>query len=146
MARIGYDFQQFYTEKNKMRVPDGVHCTIPNCQNFLTKQQRKYCSQKCYSNWYDSLNIRSWEATRNAAIKRDGKCMDCGVTSFKFDIDKNRNCFEVHHIVSIVDGGDEFDIENCITLCSDCHIKRHSEKSNRVNMKISKNVSLDTFS
>ena len=146
MPRIGYDFQQFYTEKNKMRVPDGVHCVIPNCQNFLANRQRKYCSQKCYSDWYDSLNIRSWEVTRNAAIKRDGKCMDCGTTTFEWNANKTRNGFEVHHIVSIANGGDEFDIENCITLCSDCHINRHSKELNRVNMKISKNVSLDMFS
>ena len=95
---------------------------------------------------YDSLNIRSWEATRNAAIKRDEKCMDCGTTTFKWNVNKTRNGFEVHHINHIADGGDEFDIENCITLCSDCHIKRHNKESNRVNMKVSKNMSLDVFS
>lgn len=141
MSRIGYDFTRFYEEKAKLRAPDGIHCIIPGCHNLLTSRQQKYCSQECYSNWYMSLNIDSWERVRADVIKRDGRCMERGVTSFISDINKPRNCFEVHHIISISEGGDEFDIDNCITFCSDCHIQKHS----KIMRAMSQNKSLDDW-
>ena len=132
MARVGFDFEQFYREKNKMRAPDGIHCVIPNCQNLLRKNQRKYCSHKCHYEWFIA-NVNSWDITRDQAIKRDGKCMDCGC--------EHPGRFEVHHILPIYEGGNEFDVSNCITLCMKCHKKRHS----RVGKRMRKNKSLDTF-
>jgi hypothetical protein len=36
---------------------------------------------------------------------------------------------EVHHIIPISDGGDEFDLNNLVTLCFDCHhLGRHGSK------------------
>lgn len=37
---------------------------------------------------------------------------------------------EVHHIIPISEGGPEFDLENLITLCFDCHhLGRHGSKA-----------------
>jgi len=37
---------------------------------------------------------------------------------------------EVHHIRLISEGGNEFDLANCITLCKECHKKKHSREQN----------------
>jgi len=42
-----------------------------------------------------------------------------------FDVD-----LEVHHIIPISEGGPEFDLDNLITLCFDCHhLGRHGSKA-----------------
>lgn len=138
MPRIGYDFETFYQEKSKHKKPDGIHCVIPGCCNFLKPRQKKYCYDKCYWLWHTGLDIRNWEQTRAAVIKRDGKCMDCGITEDKIEYDgsSERIGFEVHHLVRIADGGDEFDMDNCITLCVDCHIERHRKRYHKDNKSI----------
>jgi len=35
---------------------------------------------------------------------------------------------EVHHIIPIHKGGDEWDEDNCITHCDKCHKKKHKKK------------------
>ncbi len=51
---------------------------------------------------------------------------------------------EVHHKIPISEGGPEFDMENCITLCHDCHVGPNGRHSR--NSKISRaHVTLDKF-
>jgi hypothetical protein len=50
-------------------------------------------------------------------LKRDeGKCQDCGKLTRI-----------VHHKTPIKDKGDVLDPENLVSLCNDCHKKRHAE-------------------
>ena len=119
MSRIIYDFKKFYEEKSKLPKPDGIHCII--CGKKLSKRKRKYCSEECYNNWLKKINIPYWNKTREFVIERDNyTCQKCG----------SKNNLHVHHIISIKDGGDEFDIDNCITLCEDCHKYEHSKIKN----------------
>lgn len=143
MVRIGYDFEQFYKEKGKLPVPDGLHCIICGIKFEKPDKRKSYCTKECYQEWCNSLNIGNWETTRRQVLIRDGKCIDCGVTEsqIEYNMDRDRNGFEVHHIVPISEGGNEFDINNCITLCVDCHIKRH----NNIGKAMKKHYPLDKF-
>lgn len=132
MTRIGYDSAQFYAEKSKLPAPDGVHCVICGAVFEKPDTRRRYCSPGCYNDWYESLHIRDWAAVRAFVIERDGRCMRCGVTCITY---------EVHHIVPISEGGYEFDPDNCITMCEQCHKMKHSTLGN----KIRKNRSLEEF-
>lgn len=40
----------------------------------------------------------------------------------------NDEGLEVHHVNPIHCGGEEFDENNCITLCTDCHKKKHRHR------------------
>ena len=116
--RLYYDNSIYYKEKAKLPKPDGKHCII--CGGNLPKGKRKYCSKKCFNNWYVGLAIRDWNLVRSRVLKRDNyTCQDCNL------YDPDRYKIEVHHIIPIKDGGDEFDEDNCVTLCKECHLKRH---------------------
>ena len=111
------DYSKFYEARKKLPKPDGIHCII--CGKKLPKYKRKYCSNKCFNNWIRLL-ILDWNTIRERVLKRDNyTCQDCGL----YDPDKYH--LQVHHIVPIKDGGDEFDENNCVTLCKECHLKRH---------------------
>lgn len=49
---------------------------------------------------------------------------------------------DVHHIQPISEGGQEFDESNCVTLCHECHKKRHSTAANAAR----KHKTLEMFS
>ena len=56
---------------------------------------------------------RRWQVLRRAALDRDGwRCRNCG----------KAGVLEVDHILRIEDGGAEYDLDNCQTLCRSCHI------------------------
>ena len=114
--RIYYDNSKYYKEKAKLPNPDGKHCII--CGSKLQKGRRKYCSEKC-SNWWIEFGVLDWKVIREKVLKRDNyTCQDCG----------KKDNLEVHHIKPIKDGGEEFDEDNCVTLCggkNGCHSKRH---------------------
>ena len=128
MARVGYDSTRYHEERLKLPTPDGIHCIIPGCHNFLEPRQRKYCSNECFSRWYDPL-VKDWARVRAEVIKRDGGCVDCGITAAEHNISNARWGFEVHHLKMVSEGGDEFDPDNCVTLCVACHKVRHSKRS-----------------
>jgi 5-methylcytosine-specific restriction endonuclease McrA len=56
-----------------------------------------------------------WQKVRALASQRDGdRCLRCGSTTE----------LQVHHIVSLANGGPEFDLTNLETVCSRCHRER----------------------
>ena len=60
---------------------------------------------------------RRWLVVRRAALDRDGwRCVRC----LKLGV------LEVDHIVRIEDGGPEYDLANCQTLCRSCHVSKTS--------------------
>ena len=108
-------------QKAKLPKPDGKHCVV--CGKVLPKYKRKFCSDDCILKWRATILVKSWDDVRAFVMKRDNlTCQDCGR---KEDINDPQTWLEVHHIVPIQDGGDEFDPENCITLCHRCHVARH---------------------
>lgn len=128
MSRIIFDYEKYFEAKNKLPKPDGKHCVI--CGELLPPRKRKYCSTECYSNWYKSLNV-SWESARHQALQRDKVCQNCGHDGREYR--KNGvliyNYLEVHHIKPISQGGAEFDLDNLMTLCEECHKIMHGKGS-----------------
>ena len=60
---------------------------------------------------------RRWQVVRRAALDRDGwRCRACG----------KAGVLEVDHVVRIEDGGSEYDLANCQTLCRSCHVSKTS--------------------
>ena len=87
------------------------------CGELLTGRQRKFC-RDWHGNEYRyqtrDYMIVNWGSFREYVLKRDDyKCV-CG-----------SKAEEVHHIVPIYKGGEEFDIDNCISLCHGCHMEEH---------------------
>ena len=58
-----------------------------------------------------------WYAFRNYILKRDDfKCLACG----------NKSALHIHHIVPVSENPNlMYDEDNCLTLCSKCHRKKH---------------------
>jgi hypothetical protein len=121
MSRVFYDSSKYYEEKAKLQKADGIHCIV--CGKLFERpdKRKSYCSQKCFSNWYYSIGVKSWPEIRDQVIKRDGKCVKCGIIG----------PFEVHHVKPICEGGEEFNPDNCITLCYDCHKEMHNINGNK---------------
>ena len=72
----------------------------------------------------------AWKKARKAALVRDGgMCQDC-MARFRAGYGKKpRRADMVHHILSRETRPDlELCLENLISLCSECHNKRHPEK------------------
>ena len=116
-----YDNSEYYKALKKLPPPDGKHCVI--CGGKLPLHKRKYCSDECFNRWYETLDIKDWNKVREIVLKRDNyTCQDCGI---KRDINNPSTYTEVHHIIPIEHGGEEFDPDNCITLCHKCHMVRH---------------------
>jgi hypothetical protein len=121
--------------------------------SVLKKGSGKYCSSNCYSKWQSINKVGSksprWMGGRTSILKRFRnssayaawrslvfdrdryRCIDCGATGY----------LESHHIIpvsKIVKGLGSvikynalrkcsllLDVNNGITLCRNCHIKRH---------------------
>jgi len=133
MVRDNEANKKYYEALKKLPTPDGEHCII--CGKTFKKKdrRRKYCSDECYTKWYESLGMGYWNTTRAEVLKRDKyTCQRCGWTFVpKENVESyyqyTYSSLEVHHIIPIKDGGVEFDKKNCITLCHKCHMKTHRE-------------------
>jgi 5-methylcytosine-specific restriction endonuclease McrA len=105
-----------------------------------------FCSRKCYGKWRSgnlsrenspnwkggyTLNYggSNWKSQRKKARERDGNtCRDCGITQ-----QKHGYKLDVHHIVSysqFSDLNEANSLDNLVTLCRLCHVKRHNVKEN----------------
>lgn len=105
MTRKYYDNSKYYEIKAKLPKSDGIHCII--CGGQLQKGRRKYCSEKC-ANWWMEMGVLDWNRIREKVLERDNyTCQDCG----------KKEKLEVHHILPIKAGGEEFDEDNCVSLC-----------------------------
>ena len=80
---------------------------------------------------------KEWKRIRAMALQRDcGMCRDC------MDRMKSETGFRphratmVHHIIPRSERPDlELDLDNLISLCPDCHEKRHPEKRSKIKRK-----------
>ena len=106
----------------------GKLFTCTNCNksfylppNLIKKrnQERKYCSQKCFSEHYQSKALERQmpgSYRRNAWKIYEKKCYDCGI--------KDERIIVIHHIDGNRKNGK---IENLIPVCHNCHCIRHIE-------------------
>lgn len=97
------------------------------CGLELPPKRRKYCCNthgieyKIATRKYD---IVAWSEIREEAFRRDNwTCQDCH-TQFP----EHSEVLEGHHIVPIFAGGAEFDLDNVVTLCCQCHAKRRGKE------------------
>lgn len=52
------------------------------------------------------------------ALERDGhRCRECG----------KAGVLEVHHVESLEDGGEPYEVGNLLTLCRGCHMAAHGK-------------------
>jgi hypothetical protein len=102
------------------------------------------CNSVCESTFI-KRSIISWFALRLKVIKRDDyTCQDCGFVAPKIGNYQMEDGLEVHHIHPIKDGGDEFDEDNCVTLCHDCHVGSRGRHS-RATRIARKHICLERF-
>lgn len=83
-----------------------------NCDNFVMKGRRHYCSKECM----DEFNRNnSWYFVRKEVLRRDN--YRCGICKKRF----RKKFLDVDHIIPVRMGGKFFDKPNLRTLCKDCH-------------------------
>ena len=71
------------------------------------------------SQFYARLDPRKWARARQAAFERDGhRCTKCG----------SAGALEAHHVKRLEDGGSEYDLDNILTRCRDCHVREHNPR------------------
>lgn len=80
------------------------------------------------SNYIRLINSRRWRAVRGKKLMSQTLCEDCESEG------KVRLASEVHHIVPVESRGSLTDMENAafdpnnlVSLCRDCHKRRHRE-------------------
>ncbi len=96
-------------------------CLVPTCNDIRQKYKtsnrtRNYCKEHDFG---DMRVFTNWASLRNKVLRRDhNKCVKCG-TKEKFEFGTINLIAD--HIIPIALGGDEWDINNIQTLCSDCN-------------------------
>lgn len=136
-VKIGFTKALFLTKTGDLRhsdPPNRLMCCNANCVELFLKK-----------------TLKNWAELRRKAFRRDGYvCQDCGngpAWPFYWETWKkepklkwyypdgyeneswNNVKLEAHHIIAVKDGGPEFDLDNLITLCFDCHhLGRHGAK------------------
>jgi hypothetical protein len=110
---------------------------------YAEQTETHFCSTDCQGHWY-SENIRgenhplwkedvvstygpNWNSQRRCALQRDNhECQDCGL-SREQHYEQYGTDLEVHHITPIrtfEDTEDANELENLVTLCTECHMSR----------------------
>lgn len=88
------------------------------CGKHLKRAGQRYCGSKCQME-YDSHYL--WSYARNNALRKQGKCSDCGST----------DNLMVHHVIPVRGTGYGYNPlhvpSNLMVLCPSCHGKRHAE-------------------
>ncbi len=107
----------------KRRAKENRACAF--CQASLSDLRRRYCSTSHRHKFWQKYQFYvAWRTVRNRALRRDRwLCVECMKKG------KLVRAKEVHHVVEIVDGGDEFDVNNTQSLCHNCHQRK--TKQNR---------------
>ncbi|MBR2664833.1 MAG: HNH endonuclease [Clostridia bacterium] len=72
----------------------------------------------------------AWKRARAAALRRDqGMCRDCMDRFLAGYGVKPRRAELVHHVIPLEERPDlALDLDNLLSLCSECHNRRHPEK------------------
>jgi 5-methylcytosine-specific restriction endonuclease McrA len=84
----------------------GVRNRCGDCGRALDRQMSKPKRAR------RTRNSAAWQKARAAARERDGqRCTNCG----------SAQDLEVHQIVPLSKGGEQFALSNLTTLCRDCH-------------------------
>ena len=126
----------------KERIEKGL---CPSCEKPKSEWKRRTdwtcCSTDCTEiYWRDLVLYNGWSDLREKVFKRDNhRCFMCGSDGWDKDV-----FLIADHIIPIALGGDEWDIDNIQTLCSECDkIKTAADiKKIAVARRVDKNNSL----
>ena len=83
-----------------------------NCENFVSKTRRHYCSEKCMEEFNRN---NSWFWIRKDVLRRDR--YTCSICKKRL----RKRFLDVDHIIPVKMGGQLFDKNNLRTLCKECH-------------------------
>lgn len=124
------------------KVPEYVepkHCKW--CGQPLSGRRTSFCSNEC-SKKFNRLTV--WQRGRNAyslrILYRDNfTCQDCGEfhafkNEFGIFVPIDDGKLNVHHIVPVSEGGGD-EPSNLVTLCVNCHLRRHGKEKHELREK-----------
>ena len=86
------------------------------CGMPIHDKRKIFCDSRCRRGFNRKYRffVITWRQVRYRAFRRDKwACVKCG-----------RRAREVDHIVPLAEGGNEFDINNCQSLCRACHLQK----------------------
>jgi hypothetical protein len=158
--KIGFSKYLILTKKGDLRgepMPNKLLVCNSACEELFLKR-----------------TLKNWHELRIKAFKRDNfVCQDCGrgpawpfnwlswknppELKWYYPLDANEHdiVLEAHHTKPISEGGPEFDLDNLVTLCFECHhLGRHGSKAptpeeiaqERLQARRSQHICLDQFS
>ena len=90
--------------------------TCGNCGMKLYDKRRIFCNSKCRNCFNRKFRFFAitWRQVRYRTFRRDKwTCVRCG-----------RRAREVDHKIPLAEGGKEFDVDNCQSLCRACHLQK----------------------
>ena len=98
------------------------------CSVEVAPPARTFCSNACVHEW--KIRTQADYAKMHVAKRDDGICALCRVDTFaalrplpnrEFPSREARRCFDMDHIVPVVEGGGACGLDNLRTLCRPCH-------------------------
>lgn len=112
------------------RLTRGTYCDDHQEEIDLKRQNNRSYTDRRYNidrktrdkESYTFYHSNEWQELRmNALVRDSGLCQDCKL------MNKVTPAEQVHHIVAIKNAWDKrFNINNLISLCKNCHNKRHN--------------------
>jgi len=114
-------------------------------------RRRTFCSQQCVDAWMVRTNPAH---LRKVVFERDrGVCAICGADTVAIEREvfdapyaeqdtirakhgipahRYRNFWDADHVVPVIEGGGECDVQNIRTLCIPCHVRATAELAARL--------------
>jgi hypothetical protein len=146
---LNYFIKNLTVEECPIEVDGDIHCRCSYCKEYFKPtrkhlmhrivslngghrgERRLYCSDKCKNScsiFYQKKYIKGFESDtsrpdqtelKKLVLERDNsQCQRCGSS-------EDLHC---HHITGVeINPIESADIDNCITLCKECHGKVHSD-------------------
>lgn len=90
------------------------------CGGLVAPPRYTFCGPRCLRDFFMATD---WKRVREVVLTRDcNTCMECG----KGPLPAGQ--LDVHHIIPVSLGGEEWALDNLETLCRDCHKVAHKAR------------------
>lgn len=119
-----------FLRKAQAYPPGHPKGTCEYCGNPLTGLQRRWCVPSHGYRYREKYtdHVVYWAQFRDEIIERDNyTCRECDRHRSELQTAPEWETLEVHHIIPVSKGGEVFDPENCLTLCTRDHKLRHGK-------------------
>ncbi len=93
-----------------------VNRTCGFCGARINDKRKIFCDSRCRRSFNRRFRyfVITWRQVRYRTLRRDGwRCVKC-----------ESRAREVDHIIPLAQGGSEFDVDNCQSLCRACHMQK----------------------